>query len=127
MTEQVTPIPALPDRRLAIGGRDYTLRCSWLALGFLQELWQLPDIDAVLAHAGEKSADIKTMTEFVWAAFQSYHPEVTSDSVYLILDALGLKGTQRLIEELGASAAMEVEEHRPQARRGVRSLFRFMG
>lgn len=127
MTEQATPIPALPDRRLAIGGRDYTLRLSWLALGFLQELWQLSDLDAVLAHAEAKSADIQTMTDFAWAAFQSYHPEVPRETVFLILDAMGLKGTQRLIEELGASAAMEVEEHRPQARRGVRSLFRFMG
>lgn len=119
MTEQAAPIPATPDRRLAIGGRDYTLRLSWLALAFLQEQWGLADLDAVLKHADEQSSDIQAMTDFVWAAFQSYHPEIPRDDVFRILDAMGLKGTQRLIEELGQSAAMETEEHRPQRARGV--------
>ena len=97
-------------------GTSFTLRFSIKAVAALKDLWGLKSEQEIEAHLATMTASgelgIGTMTDMIWAATRSRHPEVTRDQILDILDDAGLESIGKLsdlLEQLMGSARPEAD------------------
>lgn len=107
-------------------GTHLTLRFSIKAVAALKDLWGLRSEQEIEAHLAQQTQSgelgIDTMTDMIWAATRSRHPEMTRAQVLDILDDAGLASVwdlSSLLEKLMGSARPEADQQDLPGPRGA--------
>lgn len=91
--------------QFTVGEKTYSLRFSIKALGILQDLWKLEDLDQVMAEVRVRvSRDNGALVDFILACMSRFHPEIRREEVDMLIDDLGIYETMQVVRDTINSA-----------------------